>query len=170
LRALDKINQQYFGIRKVCGFSNLENYVDAVGGTTPVVYEIVINSAVGGETTGQLDFFTVKTGSYTIYKIFTPMTENVDYTLNRYTGVITFLTPLNPGDHIKASYTYGFGLNTVTFAMQTLTGETNSVIGLNYVGLAVNGYGVKMTNVNNFTYRSPYTLSGFTGSLELSEV
>lgn len=43
-------------------------------------------------------------------------------------------------------------------------------MGLNCVGLFINGYGVKQTNVDNWTARDPYILSGSTATIDLGEL
>lgn len=50
------------------------------------------------------------------------------------------------------------------------SGSDEVTLGLNCVGLFINGYGVRQTNVDNFTYRDPYTDSGYTGTIVLTEV
>jgi len=59
-------------------------------------------------------------------------------------------------------------LNNVNFMMYNYT--KNAELGFNYVGLAINGIGCKQTNTDNFTNRDPYYLSGYTTSINLTEV
>jgi hypothetical protein len=75
-------------------------------------------------------------------------------------------------DFIDTNGSPAFGANTVTFMMKNSVSwaGANLDLGFNYVGLAINGYGVKQTNEDNFTFREPYTGAGYTGTVVLSEV
>jgi len=61
--------------------------------------------------------------------------------------------------------------NIITFYMRNLTPRTTSSarVGLNYVALIINGYGVKQSNADNFTYQEPTTVAGSIGTVELQE-
>lgn len=59
----------------------------------------------------------------------------------------------------------------VRFVMVNKEPRINQVeLGVNSVGLLINGLGVKQTNPDNFTYRNEWTGSGYTGSIELTSI
>lgn len=64
------------------------------------------------------------------------------------------------------------GSNRVLFRMRNLQERVSGTlnVGVNYVELQINGFGCIWTNPDNFTFRDSFTLAGFTGTMELSEL
>ena len=88
------------------GTGTIEVTADNIG--TP---EVVIASAIGGEERLFLDNKPVKLGfPVVIEKNSIPLTEGLDFTLNRATGQITLTAPLVVTDDVTAEYTWLEGL------------------------------------------------------------
>ncbi len=60
----------------------------------------------------------------------------------------------------------------VTFRMRNLQERVSGTlsVGVKYVELMINGFGVVWTNPDNFTFRDSFTGAGFTGTMELEEL
>jgi len=71
----------------------------------------------------------------------------------------------NFGDFVDSS-------GKVTFRMRNLQERVSGTlsVGVKYVELMINGFGVVWTNSDNFTFRDAFTGAGFTGTMELEEL
>jgi len=71
-----------------------------------VELEVLIESALGGETVFQLANCPILSGSFELFLsgIFTPLCEGHDYFLNPNTGELVLVNPLAEGDKLAASY------------------------------------------------------------------
>jgi len=64
------------------------------------------------------------------------------------------------------------GSNKVVFRMRNLQERVSGTlnVGVKFVELQINGFGVVWTNSDNFTFRTAFTGAGFTGTMELEEL
>lgn len=117
-------------------------YVDDGAGTVSIVLdnigapETVVASAIGGEVRVNLANVPVVFGSSVAVELnAVPITEGVDYVLNRATGQITFAVALSPGDAVTAEYQWQGGL--IAEAQKIVDGDPGDRV--NYPGYRAAG-------------------------------